>query len=90
METQKNEAFALAAEHNNLGPIRQWLTVWAGEVEIERRPGLTARRRNAEHAVHTLGRDAPAWRPPIPLPIEALRRTLHVHIPPNPPGGSGC
>lgn len=62
METQKNEAFALAAEHNNLGPIHQWLTIWAGEVEIERRPDLTARRRNAEHAIHTLDRDAPAWR----------------------------
>lgn len=62
METQKNEAFALAAEHNNLGPIRQWLTVWAGEVEIERRPDLAARRRNAEHAVHTLDKDDPAWR----------------------------
>ncbi|MFE2184026.1 hypothetical protein [Streptomyces sp. NPDC059455] len=62
METQKNEAFALAAEHNNLGPIRQWLTIWAGEVEIERRPDLAARRRNAEHAVHTLDKDDPTWR----------------------------
>ncbi|GAA2342587.1 hypothetical protein [Streptomyces violaceusniger] len=48
--------------HNNLGPIRQWLTIRAGEVEIERRPDLAARRRNAEHAVHTLGKDDPAWR----------------------------
>ncbi|GAA1675634.1 hypothetical protein [Streptomyces yatensis] len=62
MDLQKDEAFALAAEHNNLGPIRQWLTIWAGEVEIERRPDLAARRRNAEHAVHTLDKDDPAWR----------------------------
>ncbi|MEU8724158.1 MULTISPECIES: hypothetical protein [Streptomyces] len=62
LETQKDEAFALAAEHNNLGPIRQWLTIWAGEVEIERRPDLAARRRNAEHGVHTLDKDDPAWR----------------------------
>ncbi len=27
MEAQKNEAFALAAEHDELGPIRQWLTI---------------------------------------------------------------
>lgn len=62
MEQQKNEAFTLAAEHNNLGPIRQWLTIWAAEVEIERRPDLAARRRNAERAAHTLDRDDPAWR----------------------------
>lgn len=62
MEKQKDEAFALAAEHNTLAPIHQWLTVWAGEAEIERRPDLTWRRRNAEHACQTLDRDDPAWR----------------------------
>ncbi|MGW3571945.1 hypothetical protein ACWDSL_50145 [Streptomyces sp. NPDC000941] len=62
MERQKNEAFALAAEHDNLGPIRQWLTIWAAEVEVERRPDLAARRREAERTAHTLGKDAPAWR----------------------------
>ncbi|TVL89128.1 hypothetical protein [Streptomyces sp. SAJ15] len=62
MERQKNEAFSLAAEHNALGPIHQWLSIWAAEVEVERRPDLSGRRRNAEHAVHTLDKDDPAWR----------------------------
>lgn len=62
MEQQKNEALALAAEHDTPGPIRQWLTIWAAEVEIERRPDLAARRRDAERAAHTLGKDDPAWR----------------------------
>ncbi|MFF4405819.1 hypothetical protein ACMATS_26960 [Streptoverticillium reticulum] len=62
MERQKNEAFQLAATSNSIGPIRGWLTVWSGEVEVERRPDLLVRRRAAEHAVQTLDRDDPAWR----------------------------
>lgn len=62
MEQQKNEAFQLAAKSNSLGPIHGWLTIWAGEVEVERRPDLLARRRAAEHVVQTLDRDDPAWR----------------------------
>ncbi|WP_436791622.1 hypothetical protein [Yinghuangia sp. YIM S10712] len=61
MERQKNEAFQLAAQAGSLGPIRGWLTIWAGEVEIERRPDLLARRREAEHALQTLDRRDPAW-----------------------------
>ncbi|CAM5556912.1 hypothetical protein [Streptomyces abikoensis] len=61
MERQKNEAFQLAAQNNSLGPIRGWMTIWAGEVEIERRPDLLARRRAAEQTVQTLDRDDPAW-----------------------------
>ncbi|MEC4020660.1 hypothetical protein [Streptomyces sp. H27-D2] len=62
MEQQKNEAFELAAETDSLGPIRGWLTIWAGEVEVERRPDLLARRRAAEHTVRTRDREEPAWR----------------------------
>ncbi|MBT2383680.1 hypothetical protein J7E86_08780 [Streptomyces sp. ISL-11] len=62
MERQKNEAFQLAAQSNSLGPIRGWLTIWAGEVEVERRPDLLARRRAAERAVQTLDRHDPEWR----------------------------
>ncbi|MEU7201616.1 hypothetical protein [Streptomyces sp. NPDC045470] len=61
MEQQKNEAFELAARTGSLGPIRGWLTVWAGEIEIERRPDLLSRRRAAEHALQTLDHDDPAW-----------------------------
>ncbi|WFB09200.1 hypothetical protein LRS74_20775 [Streptomyces sp. LX-29] len=62
MERQKSEAFSLAAEHNDVAPIRQWLTIWAAEVEIERRPDLAARRGEAVHTVNTLDKDSPAWR----------------------------
>ncbi|MCM2420155.1 MULTISPECIES: hypothetical protein [unclassified Streptomyces] len=62
MERQKNEAFSMAAQHDALGPIRMWLLIWSGEVEIERRPDLSERRRNAERAAQTLPREDPAWR----------------------------
>lgn len=62
MEQQKNEAFQIAAKTNSLGPIHGWLTIWASEVEIERRPELLARRRAALQSVQTLDRDDPAWR----------------------------
>ncbi|MFC7217197.1 hypothetical protein ACFQLX_03275 [Streptomyces polyrhachis] len=62
MDRQKNEAFSLAAQHNTLAPIHQWLTVWAGEVEIERRPDLFQRRRSAEQACQSLDRTDPSWR----------------------------
>ncbi|MEU2870298.1 hypothetical protein ABZ769_14005 [Streptomyces olivoreticuli] len=62
MERQKNEAFQIAAQSNSLGPIRGWLTIWAGEVEVERRPGLLARRRAAERLAQNLDRDDPEWR----------------------------
>ncbi|MEF3118856.1 hypothetical protein [Streptomyces chrestomyceticus] len=61
MEQQKNEAFELAAKSESLGPIRGWLTVWAGEIEIERRPDLLSRRRAAEHSLQTLDHDDPGW-----------------------------
>ncbi|WP_058046917.1 hypothetical protein [Streptomyces roseifaciens] len=62
MERQKNEAFQLAVQNDSLGPIRGWVTIWAAEAEVERRPDLLARRRAAEYAVQTLDRDDPAWR----------------------------
>ncbi|WP_435188043.1 hypothetical protein [Streptomyces sp. bgisy126] len=52
MEQQKNEAFSLAAAHDTLGPLHGWLSVWAREVEIERRYDLSTRRRSALEALH--------------------------------------
>ncbi|CAM5420678.1 hypothetical protein SAVIM338S_02306 [Streptomyces avidinii] len=64
MERQKNTAFALAAEHDALGPIHAWLRTWAREVEVERRPDLFERRRRALAAVQATGSNAdPAFRP---------------------------
>ncbi|MGW0465338.1 hypothetical protein ACWDX6_08715 [Streptomyces sp. NPDC003027] len=63
MEQQKNAAFSLAAQHDTLGPIHGWMTVWAREVEIERRADLSTRRRNAVDAVHRTGsKEDPAFR----------------------------
>ncbi|WP_050502072.1 hypothetical protein [Streptomyces monomycini] len=73
MERQKNEAFALAAKTESLGPIRGWLTVWAGEIEIERRPELLSRRRAAEHALQALDHDDPAWSAARDELVAALR-----------------
>jgi hypothetical protein len=61
MDRQKNEAFAHAAQYDSLAPIHQWVTVWAGEVEVERRPDLALRRRRAEQACQTLDRGGPEW-----------------------------
>lgn len=71
MDRQKDQAFALAAQHDTLAPIRQWLTVWAGEVEVERRPDLALRRRRAEHVCQNAERGDPAWR-------EAVNEVLSV------------
>ncbi|MEO3755015.1 hypothetical protein [Streptomyces sp. B6B3] len=62
MERQKEEALALAAQHDSISPIRSWLTIWAGEVEIERRPDLATRRQAAECAAQTLDREDPRLR----------------------------
>ncbi|MEU2234245.1 hypothetical protein [Streptomyces vietnamensis] len=63
VEQQKNEAFALAAEHDTLGPLHGWTNVWAREVEVERRYGLSARRRAALDALHrTSDKADPAFR----------------------------
>ncbi|MEU8618040.1 hypothetical protein [Streptomyces sp. NPDC048623] len=63
MEQQKNAAFSLAAEHDSLGPIHGWLSVWAREVGIERRSDLSTRRRHALDVLHhTSGKGDPAFR----------------------------
>ncbi len=61
MQRQKDEAFTIAVRTNRLGPIHGWMTVWAAEAEIERRPDLFSRRSSAELAIHTLDRTDPRW-----------------------------
>ncbi|MFE3203196.1 hypothetical protein [Embleya sp. NPDC059237] len=61
MERPTNEAFQLAAQTAQLVPIQGRLTVWAGEVEVERRPDLLTRRHTAEQTLQTLQRHGPAW-----------------------------
>ncbi|MEI5522411.1 DUF6247 family protein [Streptomyces brasiliscabiei] len=62
MERQKDEAIALAARTNSLGPITRFLETWAVAVEIARVPATAARLRAAEHTARTVGHDDPAWR----------------------------
>ncbi|MFF4726680.1 hypothetical protein ACFY3M_15255 [Streptomyces mirabilis] len=62
MERDKDEAIALAAATDRLGPIVQFLETWAVAVEIARNPALAARLRAAEHAARTIDRNAPVWR----------------------------
>ncbi|MFG2251288.1 hypothetical protein [Streptomyces mirabilis] len=62
MERDKDEAIALAAATDRLGPIVQFFETWAVAVEIARNPALAARLRAAEHAARTTDRNAPVWR----------------------------
>ncbi|MEU1706242.1 hypothetical protein ABZ478_12665 [Streptomyces sp. NPDC005706] len=53
MQTTKDEAFAKAVEWQSLSPVRSWVLAWARDIEIARRPDLSARhavaKRNVEH-----------------------------------------
>ncbi|MEU1251960.1 DUF6247 family protein [Streptomyces chartreusis] len=62
MESEKDEAIALAASSANLGPIMQFLENWAVVVEIARNPAAAARLRAAEYTAQTVDREDPAWR----------------------------
>ncbi|MEW2298595.1 hypothetical protein AB0958_01215 [Streptomyces sp. NPDC006655] len=43
MQARKDEAFAKAVEWQSLSPVRSWVLIWAKEIEIARRPDLSAR-----------------------------------------------
>lgn len=62
MEREKDEALALAARTEALGPIKGFLETWAVVVEIARMPVAAARLRAAEYTAQTADRDDPAWR----------------------------
>ncbi|WP_254705779.1 hypothetical protein [Streptomyces vilmorinianum] len=64
MEKAQEEAFEFAAETGKIGHIHQWVTYWAAQVEIERRPDLLLRHDRALEAVHRMtNRENPAFRP---------------------------
>ena len=63
MERHKEQAIAAALTDGEIGHLQHWLTYWLAQVEIERRPELSARYRVALAAVHgTVDRDDPAFR----------------------------
>ncbi|MEU0074700.1 hypothetical protein ABZ027_34970 [Streptomyces sp. NPDC006332] len=62
MEKHKEEALAAALRTGKIGHLQHWLTHWAAQVEIERRPDLSARRSRALATIHgTVSKDAPAF-----------------------------
>ncbi|POX48870.1 hypothetical protein [Streptomyces sp. Ru72] len=63
MERHKEQALTAAIADGKIGHLRHWLTYWQAQVEIERRPDLSARYRAALTAVHgTSSNDDPAFR----------------------------
>ncbi|MFD3917753.1 hypothetical protein [Streptomyces sp. NPDC058595] len=47
MQRTKDEAFAKAVEWQSLSPVRSWVLAWARDIEIARRPDLSARHSRA-------------------------------------------
>ncbi|QNP70801.1 hypothetical protein IAG44_16060 [Streptomyces roseirectus] len=43
MQATKDDAFAEAVEWRSLTPVQSWILTWAREIEIARRPALSAR-----------------------------------------------
>ncbi|QIY97682.1 hypothetical protein HEP87_31560 [Streptomyces sp. S1D4-11] len=48
MQATKDEAFAKAVEWQSLSPVQSWVLIWARDIEIVRRPDLSARFAHAQ------------------------------------------
>jgi hypothetical protein len=48
MQAKKDEAFAQAVEWQSLSPVQSWVLTWARDIEIARRPDLSARYSHAK------------------------------------------
>ncbi|KAB1987790.1 hypothetical protein [Streptomyces triticiradicis] len=48
MQAKKDEAFAKAVEWQSLSPVQSWVLIWARDIEIARRPDLSARHSRAK------------------------------------------
>ncbi|MQY10356.1 hypothetical protein SRB5_04630 [Streptomyces sp. RB5] len=63
LEKHKEEVLAAAIRTGKIGHLQHWLAHWAAQVEIERRPDLSARRSHALATIHgTADRNDPAFR----------------------------
>lgn len=62
MQATKDEAFAKAVEWRSLSPVQGWVLLWARDIEIARRPDLSARharaKDNLEHEDPTIAQQA--------------------------------
>ncbi|GHJ37750.1 hypothetical protein [Streptomyces sp. TS71-3] len=47
MQRTKDEAFTKAVEWQSLSPVQSWVLAWARDIEIARRPELSARHARA-------------------------------------------
>jgi hypothetical protein len=56
MQATKDEAFAKAVEWQSLSPVQSWVLIWARDIEIARRPDLSAR---FDHAQSKLEHEDP-------------------------------
>ncbi|MFJ6657726.1 hypothetical protein ACIQNG_15345 [Streptomyces sp. NPDC091377] len=79
MERQQDEAMALAALTDSLGPITRFLENWTVVVEIARTPATAARLRAAEHTARSLEPADPAWRAAMD-DIHALHTTARESL----------
>ncbi|MFD4529521.1 hypothetical protein ACFWP7_37580 [Streptomyces sp. NPDC058470] len=48
MQATKDVAFAQAVEWQSLSPVQSWVLMWARDIEIARRPGLSSRLARAQ------------------------------------------
>lgn len=69
MQAKKDEAFAKAVEWQSLSPVQSWVLIWARDIEIARRPDLSARH---SHAKSRLEHEDPV------IAQEALRELASV------------
>lgn len=51
MQAMKDDAFAKAVEWQSLSPVQSWVLIWARDIEIARRPDLSARYAEAKNAL---------------------------------------
>ncbi|WP_030601243.1 hypothetical protein [Streptomyces achromogenes] len=62
MQATKDDAFAKAVEWQSLSPVQSWVLMWARDIEIVRRPGITSRytraQSNLEHEDPVIAQEA--------------------------------
>jgi len=62
MRAMKDDAFTKTVEWQSLRPVQSWVLIWAREIEIARRPDLSARyaqaQNNLEHEDPAVAREA--------------------------------
>ncbi|MFJ2964656.1 hypothetical protein ACIPIC_20450 [Streptomyces collinus] len=62
MQATKDDAFAKAVEWQSLSPVQSWVLAWARDIEIARRPDLSARyaraKSNLEHEDPAIAQEA--------------------------------